>query len=1041
MYTTACYLFSLARRNNQPIQKMTRVFTLALLVLLSCNKSFATAWTTSTAGAVNSLSNWTDGSVSPSSFTTPGDTWTIDKSMTLPASAVWTLGTAASTAVTVTFATGGTISMSGAGSTFTINIHGNMDISGGTLSLGGAGTTANVTVNGNATMSAGAANSIASSTHLNVTVNGLFTMTGGSIATSGASSVINWDTRGNFSMNGGTFVAGGAGSTLTHNIYGNGSYSGTAAMTNTGAGCTGVVHFALPSSTGTMLIDNTSTGTWSGTNIFVDAGCEAQLDGNFSTTTGAAAFGLTVNGTLICPAAYAVNGSRKFTLSSLATLVAAHTSGINGAITTTGTRTFSADANYTFNGAAAQVTGSYLPASLLSPSVLTISNAAGVTLTASVITTGTLAFTSGILNTGPATMSTPGAAAAVTGAGAGSYVNGTLIKTITGLTSINYEVGDLNYAPMLLSLSSVGTAGSLGVMANNGMHPSVGTSGFFTTYIANHFWRITNAAAAGPIDVTPMATYNFVDIIGGSNAAFQTQQFVSGAWLPTPLATTNTSSPYTSAPVIGRPLASLAGEYIFGGTCSVLPITGTPAVCAGSFAILADATPGGTWSSSSPSIATISGSGVVSGIAPGTTTIYYTTSACAVSVVVTVSTFPSPGTLSGTTSVCVGAATGITGTGTGGTWSSSSTGIATVSSLGVVTGVAPGVATISYTVTNICGTASATINVTVTAAPFASPIAGASSLCVGSTITKSDPTPGGVWSSSTPTVATISTFGVVSGIAPGTSTIYYTVTNSCGVYAASSVITVNTTPTVAAITGITDVCVGSTAVLANSTPGGVWSSGGITIATISAGGIVSAITAGTAVISYRITNSCGTATATVAVTVGDSIAITPILGKDSVCPGFHSTLTCTPAGGVWSSMIVTVATVSPTGVVTGITPGYDTIVYTVTNVCGTAVAKFEIKVRDTEGCPVITATSLIDGPEAGLNIFPNPNTGSFTVNLNTTENEVLTIVVTDIAGRKVLEQATTTNKATNIQLRQPPGIYFVAATTPHNRYNVKVVVE
>jgi hypothetical protein len=83
----------------------------------------------------------------------------------------------------------------------------------------------------------------------------------------------------------------------------------------------------------------------------------------------------------------------------------------------------------------------------------------------------------------------------------------------------------------------------------------------------------------------------------------------------------------------------------------------------------------------------------------------------------------SAGTITGTATVVAGSTTILSNATTGGTWSSSATGIATVSSAGVVTGVAAGTATISYTVSNSCGSAVATRVVTVNAA----------SLTVGST--------------------------------------------------------------------------------------------------------------------------------------------------------------------------------------------------------------------------------------------------------------------------------------------------------------------
>jgi hypothetical protein len=65
-------------------------------------------------------------------------------------------------------------------------------------------------------------------------------------------------------------------------------------------------------------------------------------------------------------------------------------------------------------------------------------------------------------------------------------------------------------------------------------------------------------------------------------------------------------------------------------------------------------------------------------------------------------------TISGGSSVVAGSTTGLTASVAGGSWSSSSTGVASVNASGVVTGVAAGSATISYTVSNGCGSAVAT---------------------------------------------------------------------------------------------------------------------------------------------------------------------------------------------------------------------------------------------------------------------------------------------------------------------------------------------
>jgi len=63
-----------------------------------------------------------------------------------------------------------------------------------------------------------------------------------------------------------------------------------------------------------------------------------------------------------------------------------------------------------------------------------------------------------------------------------------------------------------------------------------------------------------------------------------------------------------------------------------------------------------------------------------------------------------------------------------------------------------------------------------------------------------------------------------------------------------------------------------------------------------------------------------------------------ITGSSTVNIGYPITLTDTISGGTWSSTNISIATVGSTGIITGLTTGIDTIKYTVTNVCGSAVA-------------------------------------------------------------------------------------------------------
>ena len=88
---------------------------------------------------------------------------------------------------------------------------------------------------------------------------------------------------------------------------------------------------------------------------------------------------------------------------------------------------------------------------------------------------------------------------------------------------------------------------------------------------------------------------------------------------------------------------------------------------------------------------------------------------------------PNAGTLSGTQGICSNGSVSFTSDGdAGGTWTSGTTGVATInSSSGAISPVSAGVSTITYTVSaSPCSDATATRDVTVTAAPSAGTLGG-----------------------------------------------------------------------------------------------------------------------------------------------------------------------------------------------------------------------------------------------------------------------------------------------------------------------------
>ena len=102
----------------------------------------------------------------------------------------------------------------------------------------------------------------------------------------------------------------------------------------------------------------------------------------------------------------------------------------------------------------AQVTGSYRPAVLRNTGYDNHKQRRRGNAFTGGTTAGSLLFTGGILNTGRLYhVCTRAFAAAVTGAGATAMPDGTAYKNNfpAVLTSVNYEVGDIDYAPMTLS--------------------------------------------------------------------------------------------------------------------------------------------------------------------------------------------------------------------------------------------------------------------------------------------------------------------------------------------------------------------------------------------------------------------------------------------------------------------------------------------------------------------------------------------------------------------------------------------------------------
>ncbi|SIT25374.1 gliding motility-associated C-terminal domain-containing protein [Filimonas lacunae] len=181
----------------------------------------------------------------------------------------------------------------------------------------------------------------------------------------------------------------------------------------------------------------------------------------------------------------------------------------------------------------------------------------------------------------------------------------------------------------------------------------------------------------------------------------------------------------------------------------------------------------------------------------------------------------------------------------------------------------------------------------------------------------------------------------------GTYVVNYTVidNNSCLSTTSDTVVVVDLKK-VTAISGNTKVCAGATQVYTNGTTGGVWASNNTSIATVNAAtGSVTGVTPGYITLSYTITNGSCVSKTDITVYVESFPYVDSIKGNGSICTGSTTQLSNTTVGGSWSTGDATIATVSNTGLVTGVAAGSVTISYSYSNgACSTVVTK-EVMVK------------------------------------------------------------------------------------------------
>ena len=300
------------------------------------------------------------------------------------------------------------------------------------------------------------------------------------------------------------------------------------------------------------------------------------------------------------------------------------------------------------------------------------------------------------------------------------------------------------------------------------------------------------------------------------------------------------------------------------------------------------------------------------------------------------------------------------------TWTTSDSTLAAASTSGLLTSFKAG----SVTVTATQGTVSGKLNLSVTQATLSSiSVLGAGSLSAGSTLqlsaqgTYTDKstqsiTSQATWLSSDSTVASVSASGLVTALKAGSVTISASMNSVSGnagltVTAATVVLTaINVgTPSPSLAAGNTEQLTATGVYSDNSTQAltsqVTWSSSDTTVGSVSAAGVLTGVKAGSVTLTATLGAISGAGSVSVTAPALSSITVSPAAfsiasgqNKQLSATGFYANGTSQDVTNqvTWNSQNTGSATVSSSGLVSGVSAGSATITASIGSTTGTAVA-------------------------------------------------------------------------------------------------------
>jgi hypothetical protein len=435
------------------------------------------------------------------------------------------------------------------------------------------------------------------------------------------------------------------------------------------------------------------------------------------------------------------------------------------------------------------------------------------------------------------------------------------------------------------------------------------------TSVSNGVWYSTHPSVA------QVNEFGIVVGLSAGRAAFYFIEAASGC-------VTNTTD---SILVQARPITS---------------ITGSDNICARSTSTLSPQN-GGVWTSSNTNIAAVNNAGVVTGVSEGVAQFFFTNLAtgCTSEASAPVTIRANPDIYFDADSVvCVGEIAYVSPK-TDGVWTSSNPLVASLDQDGTLTGISNGITYLSFITETGC-TTGRQLPFVVNGNTYVYNT-GANNVCAGAQL-QLMPNVNGTWVSNTPSIAQITTDGIVTGLSEGVAHFSFTDSGS-GCESELGNIQVNARPLVS-FAGADTLCTGSSTNLSPDM-GGFWISSHPEVATVSSTGIVNAINPGKSSFTFVLSSTGCSSLPT------DSLVVFAkpeayLLDENPVCQGDNTQLFPT-TGGNWFATNPAIATVTQEGIVTALAQGSTRFIF----------------VSEPSGCASNPTAILVihDRPEIALN--------------------------------------------------------------------------